>query len=541
MYNYDNWDDVKTKLIELYQDRKHHSQLIEELTNCRQESNESITEFYERLENLSCGIISSLKVDTKDKKSLSSKSEYVNEITLNRFIFHSHPKISQMLRWKNFNNLNSAYSAAIAEEKNLQMLKNSKNCNDCHCRNRNTSEWKVSSKPNVIKTMSSVQSQKICKYCKKSGHLLDECFLRKKNNELRDNQNVSSNQTLEKKFSFKLTTVPSGGHRTGGVGNTKFFVTNDNVNCMKVWSKNSKNPGKSLQLMLDTGSSINVIKACKLTPETKFNSKEKIKLQGIGHSQQALETVGSCVIPLRIEDKVIPTKFHILNQTTNIPYDGLLGKEFFVENSACINYEDNTIKLKEKPRILEVTKSKTEVKEKPDPLPESIPVQKEKSSSTNSSKKKAKEAPLLPKNKNKRKGPKVKEVKTKGKERSSIQNPKAKIHKHNFGKHTKKRKWNSSTKKTKKKATVFISTSFHEKTIPEVKLLLLSKVQLLPNEEDEKGQLKNNGLDPEKVPRENLNKNKIKSRQNYYNIPKFKGPYEIKKVTGNNIQLKIRN
>ena len=78
---------------------------------------------------------------------------------------------------KNFDSLNSAYSATIAEEKVLKMLKNSKNCNNCHCRNHNTSEWKIRSKPNDIKT-SLDQNPKTCKYCKKSEHLLEECFLR---------------------------------------------------------------------------------------------------------------------------------------------------------------------------------------------------------------------------------------------------------------------------------------------------------------------------------------------------------------------------
>ena len=149
MHNFDNWDDVKTKLIELYQDKKHHSQLIQELTNCKRGSDESITEFYERLENLSCQIISSLKVDIKDKKSLSIKIEFVNEITLGRFIFHSNPKISQMLRWKNFDNLNSAYSAAIAEEKILKMTKDNKYCNHCHCRNLH---FKIQKPAGIVKS-----------------------------------------------------------------------------------------------------------------------------------------------------------------------------------------------------------------------------------------------------------------------------------------------------------------------------------------------------------------------------------------------------
>ena len=53
-----------------------------------------------------------------------------------------------------------------------------------------------------------------------------------------------------------------------------------------------------------------------------------------------------------------------------------------------------------------------------------------------------------------------------------------------------KRRWGSSTNKTSKKASVSISTDFLKEIIPEVKPLLLSEVQLSPNEEDEEGQLK---------------------------------------------------
>mgnify|MGYP002715704619 CR=1 FL=1 len=180
MYHFDNWDDVKTKLIELYQDKKPHSQLMEELTSCRQKSNESVTEFYERLENLSRGIVSNLKVDVKDKRTLSIKIDYINEIALGRFIYHSNSEISQVLRWRNFDSINSAYSAAIAEEKFLEMRRGDRCCN-CDSRNSNAS-----------KLLSPVQIPKFCKYCKKSGHLLDECFRRKKNNELREKQSKAS-------------------------------------------------------------------------------------------------------------------------------------------------------------------------------------------------------------------------------------------------------------------------------------------------------------------------------------------------------------
>ena len=203
----------------------------------------------------------------------------------------------------------------------------------------------------------------------------------------------------------------------------------------------------------------------------------------------------------------------------------MLGKEFFIEHSACINYGNNTVQLKEKPKILEVTESKTEVEEKTDSSPESITVQEEKSPSRDSSKEKSKEAASLRRNKNKKKGPKVKEEKTiqnsklknnvKAEIQKEIKIPTknvgaiGKIHKDNFEKHTRKRKWGSRIKKTRKKASIFTSTDFHEETIPEVKLFLLSKVQLSPNEK-EKTQTS------QKLARGNLNKNKIKSRQNIF-------------------------
>lgn len=36
-----SWDDLKNKLRNIYQDRKHYVQLMEELNNCRQNHNES--------------------------------------------------------------------------------------------------------------------------------------------------------------------------------------------------------------------------------------------------------------------------------------------------------------------------------------------------------------------------------------------------------------------------------------------------------------------------------------------------------------------
>lgn len=146
---------------------------MEELNNCKQEPDETVKEFYQRLETITCQITSSLNLDIKNKESIPAIVEYVNNITLSRFIYHSHPKISQMLRWRGFDNLNSAYSAAIIEESDLKRTRDSKPCRSCKC-NYNSSGWK--SRPKQL-----VQNSKNCQYCKKSGHVMKDCFLKNRN------------------------------------------------------------------------------------------------------------------------------------------------------------------------------------------------------------------------------------------------------------------------------------------------------------------------------------------------------------------------
>lgn len=97
--------------------------------------------------------------------------------------------------------------------------------------------------------------------------------------------------------------------------------------------------------MVDTGASASLIKACKLTPDTKFNSKEKLTLLGLSPNNP-VKTIGTCNIPLENESNAFMVKFHILNEATNVPYDGLLGKDFFQNESAVIDYDNQTLLLK---------------------------------------------------------------------------------------------------------------------------------------------------------------------------------------------------
>lgn len=184
---FSTWDELKIKLKSLYQDKKHFTQIMEELNNTKQNFNESIADYYQKLETLNSRALSAAQQNTTDPTILPGKIQTINEITLNRFVYHSIPSISQMLRWKEFDNLNSAYTAALAEERalNIQNLRKNRFCNICRNTNHDTSQCrsKRQSKQNEQVNFShQTQNTKICRYCKKSGHLIEECRKRQFNN-----------------------------------------------------------------------------------------------------------------------------------------------------------------------------------------------------------------------------------------------------------------------------------------------------------------------------------------------------------------------
>lgn len=235
--SFKDWKDLKEKLKTLYQDKKHYCQIMEDLNNCKQISNESVSDFFQRLELLNSRALSATQQYTSDKSLLPGKLQSINEITLNRFIYHSNPRISQMLRWKDFTTLNQAYTAAVAEERALNIYKQfckicRKNNHDTQrCRfnkqssnsnnsqsNQNSNSGKSKNLINFAKNNDNDNSNrnsnnnsnyknsnnngKFCKYCKKQNHTINECrkLQYKKQKELgneskNESINLNSNQS----------------------------------------------------------------------------------------------------------------------------------------------------------------------------------------------------------------------------------------------------------------------------------------------------------------------------------------------------------
>ncbi|XP_076677803.1 uncharacterized protein LOC143373941 [Andrena cerasifolii] len=239
--NLTTWPEISELLISLYQDKKTLDQLFEELHSIRQEQNESVTQFYQRLEDLSSRILGTLHAVHSEDTTLSGRLAMVNDMALNRFIYHTHPQISQMLRYREFKSVNNAFTAAVAKEKALCLrydnnqflrckicLRTNHSTKDCRAKkqyptqnrvvnynapsnrminpqNYNNNFQRMRSSPSSSAYTNSNSTSNLhsnraevaqgtiqCNYCKKFGHSIQECRKRQYNN---SRQQIQTSQT----------------------------------------------------------------------------------------------------------------------------------------------------------------------------------------------------------------------------------------------------------------------------------------------------------------------------------------------------------
>lgn len=188
---FENWRDLRDFLLLHYQDTKHRAQLLCELTNLQQKSNETVSIFAQRIETLLKRLTASISQDSPNTL-LDGQLFLMNEIAISRFVHFTQPKISDRLRGSKHSNLNEALTVALAEEASLRMMQptNSKikvnsfekrYCSYCKTNTHNTDKCYVQNKMKQSKILQ-IQTNsnsppkfepfKVCAYCKFKGHTI---------------------------------------------------------------------------------------------------------------------------------------------------------------------------------------------------------------------------------------------------------------------------------------------------------------------------------------------------------------------------------
>lgn len=149
------WDEISELLMSLFQDKKSFGQLLEDINAMKQNRNESVTEYFQRLEETSSRLLAVIYAEESDPQILPGRVSMITDMTLNRFVYHTQPHISQLLRYRDLKTINEALTAATTEEKVFQRNPNG---------NQATHHYQK------------------CAICKKSNHQTHQCFFNKDKN-----------------------------------------------------------------------------------------------------------------------------------------------------------------------------------------------------------------------------------------------------------------------------------------------------------------------------------------------------------------------
>lgn len=204
-----SWSVLRKILEESYCATRTPGYLQLELSTTRFRQGESVQQYAARVEKL---LHELCNVSTSRKPTMEAKAinDYIKETTLTTFIEGLPNSIRGIIKSRNFPNIEEAIKGSLEEDKIFQSNKDaqrliqnktnfnssSKYCKHCKKSNHNTNECKYANR-NMDTGQQSKQSKEtkdanhkraICAYCRKSGHLLEDCY-KKKNADARKSSN----------------------------------------------------------------------------------------------------------------------------------------------------------------------------------------------------------------------------------------------------------------------------------------------------------------------------------------------------------------
>lgn len=243
--DFSNWADLKKHLLDVYSEKRTMAQWQLELNSCKQNSQESILSYSNKVETCYIKLIQSLD-PTLSPDSKKACIDLLKNEALNVFLTGLNRDIALIVKSRKPNTLEDAIHLALSEEQeqksrfeifkyqnvNTSSARFCQNCSkpghttiSCRFNQNNSSQqshnknFKVeqnvrhinrsnsnySSKLNPVNksnpqnqnfSQNSDYNSKTCNYCKKKGHIISECRKREYNNNKKRQLNSDNSQNL---------------------------------------------------------------------------------------------------------------------------------------------------------------------------------------------------------------------------------------------------------------------------------------------------------------------------------------------------------
>ncbi|KAG7296016.1 hypothetical protein JYU34_021112 [Plutella xylostella] len=211
-----SFDQFTEFLKQQFGERKHYAHLLSELQECKQTPSESVNQYALKIETCLAKLLTEINISipTKRKTELTGRVAAMEDLALHTFVIGLHPRLSQIVRCRDPDSLNSAVNFAVAEEKILLSLNKSQSrpqFNNTVDKPRFTPRrdfQQRSYQPNFPQNRPDFSRDvPTCRYCKNPGHTIENCRKRQYNN--RNQFHGSSSQGRQNNQSFSPSAGPS--------------------------------------------------------------------------------------------------------------------------------------------------------------------------------------------------------------------------------------------------------------------------------------------------------------------------------------------
>lgn len=216
--SFDDWASLKNHLLDIYSEKRTIGQWQLELNSCRQNHNEDVVSFANKVEDCYIKLINSVDSNLS-KEARTACIQLLKNEALSVFLTGLNKDLSLIVKSQKPDSLEKAISLALTEEQEqkskleihkYQNVNNSfaKLCNFCNkpghttfnCRFRqnqkSTQQIKnIQSSNSYPNRQGNLNSSKFCNYCKRNGHIIQECRKREYNNKNRNQTNFQSSNT----------------------------------------------------------------------------------------------------------------------------------------------------------------------------------------------------------------------------------------------------------------------------------------------------------------------------------------------------------
>jgi len=386
-----DYEQLKRELETEYLGKRSTAHLQLEFNSLRQKSNESAQEFGRRVDNIAMELYESME-EGQNHTSEQQRAilDNIKTQALHNYQIGLHDDIKLIVRAQRYKTLQEAITGASAEEKVKEpnMRKNAYHgqgkfdartrhpqnlmCQKCgkmghHGRDCRTSRYanrfslpKPEGRPRVNTV------DKYCNYCKKAGHVRNDCWSLKnrpekgsgKNPEIKQKKSShGNNKNICKKGNkkaIKNSESQSSDDDDSEEANAKktriaaeyrvahFRRAPQNDTGLDLLSLPVQEAEKRVNFLFDTGATVSLLKLKMLKDNTRIYE-EKIKLTGItGHS---ITTIGKTYATILLTNEIIKHPIYIVKDENSMEYDGILGADFIRKNKISCNYGTKEVRI----------------------------------------------------------------------------------------------------------------------------------------------------------------------------------------------------